>query len=143
MDRYQEKKRRRLVTSFKKTSSDDVFLKVVVTTFKKSSLSDNICNVVHRVIDVDCACWHDLTVTVSLPCTLPTARGQQNTATTGHLSVLKPLNPSTPMLFTIRRFLPSVTIENLPDRDFRTGSEQAANKQPTSSQQAANKFCAF
>ena len=27
-----------------------------------------------------------------------------------------------------------VTIENPPDRDFRTGSEQAANKQPTSSQ---------
>ncbi len=69
-----------------------------MTTFKKSSLSDNICNVVHRVIDVDCACWHDLTVTVSLfHARFPRARGQQNTATTGHLSVLKPLNPSTPL----------------------------------------------
>jgi hypothetical protein len=74
------KKRRRLVTSFKKTS-----------------LSDNICNVVHRAIDVDCACWHDLTVTSSLfHARFPRARGQQNTATTGHLSVLKPLNPLTP-----------------------------------------------
>jgi hypothetical protein len=91
-------KRRRQTTSFKKTLSDDVFFKVVVTTFKKSSLSDNICNVVHRVIDVDCACWHDLTVTVSLfHARFPRARGQQNTATTGHLSVLKPLNPSTPL----------------------------------------------
>jgi hypothetical protein len=36
-----------------------------------------------------------------------------------------------------------VTIENLPDRDFRTGSQQAANKQPTSSQQVPNDFCAF
>jgi len=26
-----------------------------------------------------------------------------------------------------------ITIENLPDRDFRTGSQQAANKQPTTS----------
>ncbi len=96
------KKRRRQTTSFKKTSSDDVFLKVVVTTFKKSSLSDNICNVVHRVIDVDCACWHDSTVTVSLfHARFPWAREQQNTATTGHLSVLKPLNPSTPLSDTI------------------------------------------
>jgi hypothetical protein len=55
-----------------------------------------MCNVVHQEIDVDRACWHDLTVTVSVPCTLPTAHGQQNTTTTGHLSVLKQLNPSTP-----------------------------------------------
>ena len=54
-----------VTTTFKKTSFGDVFLKVAVTTFEKLSLSDNICNVVHGVIDVDCACWHDLTVTVS------------------------------------------------------------------------------
>ena len=57
--------------------------------------------IVQRMIDVDCACWHDLTVTVSLfHERFPRARGQQNTATTGHLSVLKPLNPSTPMVAT-------------------------------------------
>jgi hypothetical protein len=105
--------------SFKKTSLGDVFylwslndnfLKVVVMTFKKSSLSDNICNVIHRVIAVDCACWHNLTVTVSLPCTLPTARGQQNMG--------KRCHPGLFLLTSHHRHLP--TMSNTPPPPITT-----------------------